>query len=178
METAERIVNSYFNYVRRWATIQNIKCEKGQNEIDILAIDPKGKGKRAHYHIEVSVHTRAPFSKLTANAFSPELLKRRVEKPKQRMTIGYFENVKFGAPGVLEALAIYGFEPGCYSKIIVCDDWTDDAKKQARNSKIELLKFNDILFGLSDYCRTSTKYYGDDTLRTVQLLLRAQSMIP
>jgi hypothetical protein len=40
METTEKIIESYVRYVRRWATIPNVKCD-GQYEIDLLAIDPR-----------------------------------------------------------------------------------------------------------------------------------------
>jgi len=46
METTEKTVNSYCNHVKGWANIPNIKCDKGQQEIDILVIDPKRKGKK------------------------------------------------------------------------------------------------------------------------------------
>jgi len=36
METTEKIIASYVRYVRRWATISNVRCE-GQHEIDLLA---------------------------------------------------------------------------------------------------------------------------------------------
>ena len=65
METTEKIVEAYVRYVRRWATIPNIKCQ-GQFEIDLLAIDPIGL-KRYHIESGVSVsglreRTRAPCS--------------------------------------------------------------------------------------------------------------------
>lgn len=178
METAERIVNSYCNYVKGWATIQNIQCQTSQNEIDILAIDPNGHGKKRRYHIEVSVHIRRPFSNLTAEPFSLEKLQKKGVTPKQRMTIGFFIERKFGQFGVKEELSRYGFKPGNHMRVIVCDGWTDGVTELARCSDIELWKFNDILHELSKFCRKSTKHYGDDTLRTVQLLLRAQEMNP
>ena len=42
METTEKIVEAYVRYVKGWATIPNIKCP-GQNEIDILAVNPMDK---------------------------------------------------------------------------------------------------------------------------------------
>ena len=36
METTEKIVEAYVRYVKRWATIPNIRCD-GQYEIDLLA---------------------------------------------------------------------------------------------------------------------------------------------
>jgi hypothetical protein len=54
METTERIVEAYVRYVKRWATIPNIKCT-GQMEIDLFAIDPREGGR---YHIETSVSSQ------------------------------------------------------------------------------------------------------------------------
>jgi hypothetical protein len=67
METTEKIVEAYVRYVKRWATIPNIRCD-GQYEIDLLAIDPVSLGR---YHIETGVSVSQVFSKLTAEKFDP-----------------------------------------------------------------------------------------------------------
>lgn len=170
MYSTEKIVESYCNYIKGWATIPNVKCDRGQYEIDILAVDPRINEK---YHIECSVRITAPFSRLTAEEFSFEKLRTRLGAPRQRMTIGFFKDVKFGAKEVIDKLRQYGFEEGKYKKIIVVDGWTEEAATKAREHGIELWKFNDILSELMELCERSTKYYEDDTLRTVQLLLRA-----
>lgn len=170
MYSTEKIVESYCNYIKGWATIPNVKCDRGQYEIDILAVDPRTNEK---YHIECSVRITAPFSRLTAEEFSLEKLRTRLGSPRQRMTIGFFKDVKFGAKEVIDKLRQYGFEEGKYKKIIVVDGWTEEAATKAREYGIELWKFNDILSELMELCERSTKYYEDDTLRTVQLLLRA-----
>lgn len=170
MYTAEKIIASYCNYILGWATIPNIKCDRGQYEIDLIAIDPKSGDK---YHIECSVLISSSFSKLTDKEFSPEKLKQRVEKPKQRMTIDYFKEIKFGAPEVIEKLKQYGFREGEYGKIIVADGWTEEAEKRSKEYGIELWDFNEKLTELIEYCEKSTKYYEDDTLRSIQFLLRA-----
>lgn len=95
MQSTEKIVETYCNYVKGWATITNIKCDEGQNEIDILALDPKRNDEYGRYHIECSVSITAPFSKLTGQRFSEEKYKNPVEKPKQRMTIGFFIKLIF-----------------------------------------------------------------------------------
>ncbi len=177
MQTTEMIVESYCNYIRHWATIPNIKCDRGQYEIDLLAVDPRNMGREGRYHIECSVHITAPFSRLTAAKFSEEKLKQRVEKPRQRMTIGFFKERKFEAPEVLEKLSQYGFEPGNYRKVIVTDGWTNEAEEKAREYDILLWDFNRILLELADLCAKTTKYFEDDTLRTIQLLLRAQKKV-
>ncbi len=176
MQTTEMIVESYCNYVKGWATIPNIKCDRGQYEIDLLAIDPAKDGKEEiyRYHIECSVHITSSFARLTAEEFSEAKLKQRVEAPKQRMTIGFFKERKFEVPEVLEKLRQYGFEPGNYKRIIVADGWTVDAENLAQQYDIELWDFNKIVMELSDLCAKTTKYFDDYTLRTIQLLLRAQ----
>ena len=47
METTERIVEAYVRYVKGWATIPNIKCERNR-EIDLLAIDLGDTGALPH----------------------------------------------------------------------------------------------------------------------------------
>ena len=77
METTERIVEAYVRYVNGWATIPNIRCP-GQNEIDLLAIDP---ATLKRYHIEVGVSISGSYSKLTDKPFSAAQLKKRVYGP-------------------------------------------------------------------------------------------------
>jgi hypothetical protein len=60
METTEKIVEAYVRYVRRWATIPNIRCD-GQFEIDLLAIDPVSLER---YHIESGVSVSGSYSAL------------------------------------------------------------------------------------------------------------------
>jgi len=174
MQSTEKIVESYCNYVKGWATITNIKCDKGQFEIDILAVDPRRNDEYGRYHIECSVHITPAFSKLTDREFSEEKLKRGIEKPKQRMTIGFFRERKFEVSEVLDKLSQYGFKPGNYQRVIVADGWTDAAEVLARENGILLWDFNHMLIELMEFCAKQTKYYDDDTIRTIQLLLRAQ----
>ncbi len=115
METTEKIVEAYVRCVKDWATIPNIKCKR-QFEIDLLAIDPV---KLNRYHIESSVSISGAYSKLKAKPFNEISYKDRVQKPKQRRTIGYFLERKFESEPVVETLKKYGFIPGKYSKVIV-----------------------------------------------------------
>ena len=91
METTERIVEAYVRYVKRWATIPNIKCE-GQFEIDLLAIDPRSLNR---YHIESGVSVSASYRALTAKPYDPEDLKIRVKIAGTRRTLGYFIERKY-----------------------------------------------------------------------------------
>jgi hypothetical protein len=171
METTEKIVEAYVRYVRRWATIPNIKCE-GQYEIDLLAIDPNTLDR---YHIETSVSISQTFSRLTSAPFDPNDLKVRVKIPTARRTIGYFRDRKFVAPGVLTRLSEYGFKPNNYKRVIVTWGWTEDAKREAEAANIDLWHFANIVKQISITIREQTGYFGDDTLRTIGLFDKAQS---
>ena len=165
METSERIVEAYVRYVKGWATIPNIKC-KGQFEIDLLAIDPV-TGRRSH--IEVGVHTRSSFSRLTSKPFSRTAVKERVQAPKQRRTIGFFLERKFGPPEVTEKLAEYGFDGNNYERVIVSWGWTG-AQAEAALHGVALWDFRRILKEITAACLGNTSYLADDTLRTLHLL--------
>lgn len=169
MDTTEKIVEAYVRYVKRWATIPNIKCP-GQYEIDLLAIDPVS-GSR--YHIETGVCIAAGFSKLTAQPFSPDLLKQRVHQAGQRRTLGYFVQRKFAADGIVQVLQSYGFEPGQYGKIIATWGWTDEAHEQAEVHGITLWDFRHIMREITTAVKENRSYFGDDTIRTLHLYARA-----
>jgi len=169
METTEKIVEAYVRYVKGWATIPNIRCD-GQFEIDLIAIDPNTS---ARYHIETSVSGSTGFSKLTAKEFDREKLKQRVEKAKQRRTVGFFAERKFGVPEVRRKLADYGFVPGEYRNVVVTWDWTVEAKAEAQIAGIELWSFQAIMTEIAESIRHHRSYFTDDTLRTINLFVRA-----
>lgn len=172
METTERIVEAYVRYIRGWATIPNIPCP-GQNEIDLLVIDPV---KLARYHIETSVSVSQSFSKLTAKPFDSVAVKQRVQQASQRRTVGFFLERKFNVPAVQEKLREYGFTPNNYTKVIVTWDWTDDAAAQARDNDIQLWSFRDLLREIAERFRGSRVYLADDTLRTLHLFSHADEV--
>jgi len=169
METTEKVVEAYVRYVRHWATIPNIRCA-GQYEIDLIAIDPTGDDR---YHIETSVSGSQAFAKLTAKPFDPEDLKQRVKISGSRRTLGYFTERKFAAPEVVERLRDYGFAPGNYSKVIVTWGWTDDAAILAKEQGVELWDFRTLMQEIAETIRHQRSYFTDDTLRTLNLFVRA-----
>ena len=173
METTEKIVESYCRYVKRWFTIPNIKCSSGQYEIDLLAVEAFPERVK-RYHIEIGVSISGTYSKLTAKPFSSEKFKERVKRAGQRRTIGYFTQRKFGAPEILSELGKYGFKEGNYSRVIVTWGWVEEAKEQADREGIILWDFRRVLKELADTCRNTTKYFTDDTLRTVQLFTKTK----
>ena len=175
METTERIVESYCRYVKGWFTISNLKCSVGQYEIDLIAIEVTPDGKIRRYHIESGISVSGTFSKLTAKPFSPEKLKERLYQAGQRRTIGYFIQRKFGSPEVSAELARFGFKEGNYTKIIVTWGWEEEAKVEAERNDVVLWDFRQILREIAQTCRVSKKYFGDDTLRTIQLIERSKT---
>jgi hypothetical protein len=139
METTEKIVESYCRYIRNWLTVPNIKCG-GQYEVDLLAVDVSADSIQ-RFHLECGVSISGGYSKLTAKAFSPELLKERIHKAGQRRTIGYFIDHKFRNPHVLERLREYGFIEGNYRQIVVSWGATPDAIEVADREGIEVWDF-------------------------------------
>ena len=170
METTERIVESYVRYIRRWATLPNIRCE-GQLEIDLLAIDPVTFDR---YHIESGVSISGSYSKLTNRLYSADRLKQRVQQAGQRRTLGYFSEKKFGDPNVLATLEEYGFLPGNYQRIVVTWGWQDGVDVAAEREGIQLWDFRQLIHELADQFRDKRTYFGDDTLRTLHLFALAE----
>ena len=165
METTERVVEAYYRYIENCATMPNVRCE-GQHELDLLAINLK---THERFHIETSVSISKAYRKLTAKEFDLEKSKARVGKAPQRRTIGFFVQQKFTPKKVLGALEKYGFVDGNYSRVIVAWDWTMEAEKVATQVGIKLLSFQTILLKLSKEFKDDTKYFTDDTLRTLHL---------
>ena len=173
METTEKIVESYCRYVKGWFTISNIKCS-GQYEIDLLAIEASSDEGLKRYHIESGVSISGAFSKLTAKPFSPEELKQRTKQAGQRRTFGYFRDRKFRLPEVLTELKKYGFKEGNYSKVIVTWGWDEETRKQADRAGIILWDFRNIIKEIAETFRKTKTYFTDDTLRTIQLFVKAE----
>jgi hypothetical protein len=169
METTERVVESYVRYVKKWATIPNIRCD-GQLEIDLFAIDPMTNER---YHIETSVSISSGFNKLTGKDFCTEAVKQRVKAAEQRRTVGFFIERKFFAPHVLSMLGKFGCnDEGC-NRIIVTWDWTNEAAAQAQRRNITLWRFGDLMNEIAESVRGRKAYFGDDTLRTLHLFSMA-----
>jgi len=171
METTERIVEAYVRHVKRWATIPNVRCD-GQNEIDLIAIDPK-TGARSH--IEVSVSISQGFGKLTNKPFDPEKAKERVHKASQRRTLGYFVEAKFSRASVVNRLTEYGFEAGKYKRIIVTWGWEDGVPEVAAKAGVELWDFRSMMREIAEEIEGSREYFADDTLRTLNLFAHASA---
>jgi hypothetical protein len=169
METTERIVEAYVRYVKGWATIPNLKC-KGQYEIDLLAMDPV---MLKRYHIESGVSISGSFNALTAKPFDPADLKVRTKIASARRTLGYFVQRKFGITNVTDKLAEYGFTTENYHRVIVTWGWTPEVEPQAKDAGVLLWDFRDLVCDIAEKFETSSIYFTDDTLRTLNLYAHA-----
>ena len=172
METTEKIVEAYVRHIKGWFTIPNIKC-KGQLEIDLLAVDGSTENQFHRYHIESGVSISGSYSRLTNKPFSSEALKERVKQASQRRTLGYFTQRKFAAPSVIERLKDFGFLQGNYAKVIVSWGWDENVLMDASHAGVELWDFRNILNEIAQKTKAERTYYTDDTLRTLQLMVRA-----
>ena len=173
METTEKIVEAYVRYVKGWFTIPNIKCGN-QKEIDLLAVDVRG-GKTRRYHIESGVSISKKFSKLTNADFSVAKLKSRAGKAVERRKLSYFIRNKFLDPHVLEGLSKFKFTPMNTQRIIVTWGWRDEALIAATNQDVVLWDFRELLQEIAALGQLTSHYYTDDTVRTVQLVAKAQT---
>lgn len=169
METTEKVVESYVRHVKGWATIPNIRCD-GQHEIDLFAIDPVTNQR---YQIETSVSGSQAFSKLTGKDFDPEAYRNPTSKAGLRRTIQFFAERKFGPEGVKAKLREFGCEDGGVKQVVVTWDWTEEAELQATAKSIVLWSFQDIMHEIADAIRHERSYFTDDTLRTINLFVRA-----
>jgi hypothetical protein len=168
METTERVVEAYVRYVKGWATIPNIKCD-GQKEIDLFAIDPVS-GDR--FHIETTVSISQKYRALTAKEYTAGDHKVRGKAAGARRTLGFFIKEKFDAKGVKKMLARYCGGAKC-KKIIVIWEWKAGVREKAAAHGIELWNFRNLMREIAELGRGKRTYFGDDTLRTLTLFMKA-----
>lgn len=152
METAEKIVEAYVRYVKRWATIANINCP-GQKEVDLLAIDYHA-GRR--YHIEVNV------------SITPSFRRWRVQDLTSYLQSHFLDN------NVLRGLEEYGFQDDNYTKVLVTWDWEENAEAVAQEMGIEMWRFPKIIQEINNKLMHEHSWLRDDELRTIHLVLNAE----
>ena len=88
MEASEKVVESYFRYVKNYFTIPNLRC-RGQKEIDLIGMR-ESDGKVFRIHVEVSVTTSGAFKKINSKPYSEAKKKTRGGSASERVKIGYF----------------------------------------------------------------------------------------
>ena len=78
---------------------------------------------------------------------------------------------------MLSELKKYGFNESNYSKIIVTWGWETEAKLQADDVGIVLWDFRDIMKEIAETFHETRTYFIDDTLRTIQLFMKARERV-
>ena len=169
METTEKIVEAYVRYVKRWATIPNLRCGPFK-ELDLFAIDPC-TDKR--YHIETSVSISGAYSKLTAKELLADEHKDRVKQAGARRKLSFFVEHKFSPAAVRDELSSLGCNPDQVERVIVTWDATPEALSAAKGLAITVWLFPDLLHEIAKMAREGKTYFGDDTLRTLTLFAKA-----
>ena len=104
MEASEKVVESYFRYVKNYFTIPNLRCS-GQKEIDLIGMR-EGNGQVLRIHVEVSVTTSGAYKKINSQPYSEINKKTRSGSASERVKIGYFVDSKFNDANVIASLRI------------------------------------------------------------------------
>jgi hypothetical protein len=109
---------------------------------------------------------------LTAEPFEADEYKRRGEQAAARRKLGYFVKHKFSQESV-EALKQFGCRHNKIGKVIATWGWKAGVEDKARKHGIELGGFRDLMGEIAEHGRGKKTYFGDDTLRTLSLFVRA-----
>lgn len=166
METTEKITEQYIRYVKNWLTMSNIRCGHGK-EIDIIAFDTRAK---QFYHIEVGVTFSGSQFQLRAHP-GPKEHNKKTGKYKRRNSVDFFIDKKFNDPDILQRLHELKFSKA--KNIIV--SWRlaeEEAIQYAKSKNIEVWQMRDFLKEFADKLRRDDRYYVDDIIRTIQLVVR------
>ena len=143
MEASEKVVESYFRYVKKYFTIPNLRCG-GQKEIDLIGMR-ESDGKVFRVHVEVSVTTSGAFKKINSQPYSETNKKTRSGSASEKIEISYFVDSKFNDNNVISTLKDYGFSRNNYEKVIVAWDLDPTVEPIATGNGIKLLRFKEIL---------------------------------
>ena len=173
MEASEKVVESYFRYVKKYFTIPNLRCG-GQKEIDLIGMR-ESDGQVLRIHVEVSVTTSGPFKKINSQPYSETSKKTRSGSASERVKIGYFVHSKFNDANVISSLRDYGFSGNNYEKVIVAWDWDTSVEPIAAQNGIKLLRFREILEEMMEVFGKNESYFSDDTVRLLQLLKKSST---
>lgn len=160
VESSEKIVESYMRFCKKAFTIPNIKC-KGNSEVDLLAINSRGR----KFHIEISVSTSIEFARLRSTDY--RTLK---DHASQRRCITWIIPNKFDKPAIINKIQEYNFSGSNYQKVIVSNGWDEGVEEIARNNNILLWDIKQIFREMIGVMSTETLYFSDDILRLFQVL--------
>jgi hypothetical protein len=178
MNTAERIVESYFRICRGCFTAPDIKILNGNNrQIDLLAYNLVSKRV---FHVETSVthcENWCPTPTTLEQKFDFKFLGR--PKPREGKNTDYAKNKTYESH-ILATYAQYGVTPEEVRRVWCCWTVSGDhdlpafidtycASRGLTNHPIEILSFRDAVIPELQ-ARVGSSNYEDDVLRTFSLL--------
>jgi hypothetical protein len=160
MEAEVHILEQYFQRVKQWFTMTNLRFNNNK-EADLLVYDHR---KRRYWHVESRV-TEAYHMTLKETETS--------EGKPHRRGLDYFIKTKFEDPNVVEGItAITGTKR--YGKILVILSVTEREKKrfiiEARKNGILVMFMSDII---NELVGADLSGIRDDVIRTVNLVQTA-----
>lgn len=176
MNAAEKIVESYFRYVRGLYTRTSLKGP-GQAELDLIGVDPK-ISPPLYYHVESSVSISGAYSRITNKPYDPEKEKQRQEKAAQRRTTGFFVKKKFFSKDVKNTLKANGCDLRNIKRVIVTWKFEDKAQKTLEKNNVECLTMKKVFQELADFLAQETGDIDSEILRTLQLFVRTRPVMP
>jgi hypothetical protein len=153
MHQNEHLVEQYVRLVKNWFTISNIVFGINR-EIDILAVDSKGKA----YHIEVDIHKGGL-------QWGPEgkdwySVKEYKEKKFNKETKLFIKN-KYGITKTHDIWVCWGIHPKVKERTL----------KEANKYKVEIWEFRDKVKEL--IAAIGTSQYGDDIIQSLSIVKAA-----
>ncbi len=149
MNATEHLVEQYVRHVLNWFTITNIKF--GNREIDILAIDTKGKA----YQIEVDMHKGGlQWGPGGNDGYTVRQYKQKKFDAKTKD----FIRKKFGLRKTKDIWVCWGIHPKCRRAV----------RKSAKESKVIIWEVKTMLKKFLD--EVGTTKYEDDITQTLSVL--------
>jgi hypothetical protein len=176
MNAAENIVQSYFQYVKGIYTRANVRGV-GQAELDLIGVDTSGSTP-VYYHIESTVSISAVHSKITADKYDAEHAKQGSKRARQRRTAGFILARKFYSEEIVQTYRQLGIDPANLIRMLVSWDYQDEARQELERKGVQYLSMKTVLQELADRLSEETSDLDSDILRTLQLFVRAEPVMP
>jgi hypothetical protein len=179
VNTAERIVESYFRHCRDCFTITDVKMQGGNNrQLDLLAVNLK---RGEYYHVETSVKIKGfdPTIAKLESLFDQKFL--GAPRPSEKVT-GDFSRGKNFYPAIKKTYTELGIQRSKLRRVFVCWQVKNATSEQLTaflrsysqrqrwgSRTIEIISFKDVVLPELFRCVDSANY-SDDALRTLSLL--------
>lgn len=188
VNTAERIVESYFRHCRGCLTVPDVKIARGNNrQIDLLAWQPK---EQTAFHVESSVVPSGKYFK-KSGAWKPLvaiLQNKFFAQPKERQIADFVPPHDDPEYAKIQATyELYNFSPTTIRRVWVCWDLGDYgvnldevrsyfSARRVSSDLVEVISFrDDVIPALEKQIGSSN--YEDDVLRTFSFFAERDAQI-